>query len=166
MSIKKHLEAILYKEDPDYFKKLSDEEKKSFTPFLINQYLSNDPDLVTIIADYDLAFHEGAKKISKDVLFLLYYELIPKRTSIPKKKPTSKRTQQAGKLLRSKFEIPQGKTNKYLQKIEQLYVKRFEVSTKEARESIYILLNIKNGEKDIIKLFKDYGVILKGIYEI
>lgn len=44
-----HLNAVKKSQDPDYWSKLSERDKKTWSTFMINRFLSMNPDLVDII---------------------------------------------------------------------------------------------------------------------
>jgi len=53
MAVKKlfdHLNAITAEQDPKYFDKLSEEDLKSWSNFMINRFLSMKPEWVELIA--------------------------------------------------------------------------------------------------------------------
>jgi hypothetical protein len=130
-----HLKAI-YQEpyDPKYFDNLSDSDKKTFSTYMINRYLSMNPQWLFVV-NYVQQYSFG---MSNEMLYKVYANLIPKgRTFL--------------KWVKGKKEK---KYNKDLIELISLY---YEVSQLEATNYITILLSNTEWRKRLIEICRMYG---------
>lgn len=130
-----HLKAIYQQSyDPKYFDKLSETDKKTFSPYMINRYLSMNPDwlwLTNVVQQYSY-------DMTPEALYKVYANTIPKGNIFLKWVKGKKDKQY----------------NKELIELISLY---FEVSQRDAATYIMILLSKDEWTKRLIEICKLYG---------
>ena len=141
-----HLKAIyLEPYNPDYFKNMSETDRKTFSTYMINRYISMNPDWL-FLANYVQKF---SYDMTPEMLYKVYANFIPKGKTYLKY-------------------IKGKKEKKFNKELIRLFVDYFECSEKEATEYLQILFNEPDGDKkvrDIIELYgkteKEIKVLLK-----
>lgn len=137
-----HVKHIRQVQDPNYYKELSPDEKKSFNHFMILRALSMDADIVEDMA----MLYQYFDKIPSPQFYQLLIALVPK----------------------SNRYYPWVKSKKLKHKKDLLgYVaKRFQVSTFQANEYVNILLRTENGQSELVDIVKAFGLDDKQIEEL
>ena len=133
---KDHIEQIVNIKDKDYYKSLTSEERKSFSPWLIIKYLSHCYELVPILGEYLPKMNDLTPEQTYKVLIGI----------IPKGDYT--------------FKVINSKKKKgvvYSKDMIELLSKEYECSTQTSREYIEILYDIGEYQKTREFLFKKYG---------
>jgi len=123
-----HLANITWKKTP--WSNLNESSQKSFSPYLINRWLSMNPDLIEIV---DMFQQYTIGPLSKKHVYQLYLDFLPKAKMF------------------SKY-IKGKKVNKYNKELVKFIASHFEVRKDEAEEYISLL-----GKDEIIPLLKKYG---------
>lgn len=126
-----HIDAIYMNQHPDYFDTLSDADKKSYSVYMVNRFLSMNPNqlpLVNEIQKYSLP---------ADMHYSFFSKMLPKR-------------KQFNKYIKSK------KETKYDTWLVELVAKHFEVSTDEALE--YVEIYYKHDKPALRQLCEAYGI--------
>jgi hypothetical protein len=137
---KDHIEQIVKIKDRDYYKNLTSEERKSFSPWLIIKYLSYCYELVPILGDYLPKMNDLTPEQTYKVLIGI----------IPKGDYT--------------FKLITGKKKKgvvYSNDMIELLSKEYECSKETSKEYIEILYEIGEYQKTREYLFKKFGRKLK-----
>ncbi len=138
-----HLNAITAEQDPNYFDKLSEEDLKSWSNFMINRFLSMKPEWVELIA----TLLPLTQTLEPKEMYKLYINVIPKGKQFlkyTKGKCEEKYEEFLVDLIKKEFLVSEGQANEY---IEILY------STREGRENIkYICEKYGTDKKQITKL--------------
>jgi hypothetical protein len=146
MSVKKlfdHLNAITTEQDPNYFDKLSEEDLKSWSNFMVNRFLSMKPEWVELIA----TLLPLSQTLSPKEMYKLYINVIPK-----------------GKYF---LKYVKGKSeDKYERFLIDLIKKEFLVSEIQAIEYIEILYSIREGRENIKYICEKYGIEKKQITKL
>jgi Bacteriophage clamp loader A subunit len=139
-----HIKHIRTVQDPDYYKNLSDADRKSFSPFMIFRGLSMNPALVSDMADLFKYFD----KIPHEQMYqLLIAGVVPiERAS-------------------SFYPWVKAKKKPITQTLIDLLSKYFEVSNKEALEYGILLTGTGQGRKILEEFCKDNGLDDKEIQE-
>jgi len=132
-SIFDFLSCLTDKKTP--WSKLSDMDKKAFSPFMINRWLSMSPDLIELINEFQ-QYTIGV--LSKQHVYELYYEILPK------KKMFAKYIKGAG-------------TDKYNNALIEFLADAHQVSCREALDYADILLSNATGKEFVVELLKKYG---------
>ena len=129
-SIFDHMSNLTDKKKPWY--SISSADQKSFTPFIINRWLSMNMDFIEVINELQ---RYTIGQLSPAETYKLYYEFLPKQ-------------RQFNKYIKGK------KADKYSPELVELLSQHFCVSEKEATEYIEILESTNVGEiRSIVKLY-------------
>jgi hypothetical protein len=138
-----HLNAITSEQDPKYFDKLSEEDLKSWSNFMINRFLSMKPEWVELIA----TLLPLTQTLQPKEMYKLYISVIPKGKQYLKYikgKGEEKYEEFLVELIKREFSVPETQAIEY---IEILY------ATREGRENIkYICEKYGTDKKQITKL--------------
>jgi len=130
-----HLKAITDNDyDSEYFDNLSERAKKTFDVYMINRFLSMNPDWVYLV-NY---FQQYTQFVSRKEVYAFYSSMIPTRRIFLKY-------------------IKGEKEAKYNAELINLVRSKYEVSKKEALEYLEIFYMIPGGIKALTKLCQDYG---------
>ena len=146
MAVKKlfdHLNAITAEQDPKYFDKLSEEDLKSWSNFMINRFLSMKPEWVELIA----TLLPLTQTLQPKEMYKLYISVIPKGKYFLK-------------YIKGKGE------EKYEQFLIDLIKKDFQCSEKEALEYIEVLYSTREGRENIKYICEKYGTDKKQITKL
>lgn len=138
-----HLNAITAEQDPKYFDKLSEEDLKSWSNFMINRFLSMKPEWVELIA----TLLPLTQTLQPKEMYKLYISVIPKG-------------KQFLKYTKGKSE------DKYEEFLVDLIKKEFSCSEKEALEYIEILYSTREGRENIKYICEKYGTDKKQITKL
>jgi hypothetical protein len=146
MAVKKlfdHLNAITSEQDPKYFDKLSEEDLKSWSNFMINRFLSMKPEWVEMIA----TLLPLTQTLEPEQMYKLYINVIPK-----------------GKYY---LKYIKGKSEeKYEEFFVDLIKKEYICSEKQAFEYIEVLYANREGREHIKYVCEKYGVDKKQITKL
>lgn len=138
-----HLNAITSEQDPNYFDKLSEEDLKSWSNFMINRFLSMKPEWVELIA----TLLPLTQTLQPKEMYKLYISVIPK-----------------GKYF---LKYIKGKAaDKYEDFLIDLIKKDFQCSEKEALEYIEVLYSTREGRENIKYICEKYGTDKKQITKL
>lgn len=138
-----HIKAITNEQDPKYFEQLSEEDRKSWSNFMINRFLSMKPEWIELIA----TLLPLTQTLEPKEMYSLYINIIPKGKHFlryTKGKSDEKYEDFVVNLIKNEYLCSEKQANEYL---EVLY------STKEGRENIkYICEKYGTDKKQISKL--------------
>jgi hypothetical protein len=129
-----HISAVTEYQDPQYWKNISDDDKKTFGNFIIQRYLSMNPDWIEWIADVQ----PYIQSLPNEYFYRFFIDMIP-----PKKYYL--------KYIKGK------KANDYEDWIVDLVVKEYGCSTKHANEYLEILYSTREGREQILRICEKYG---------
>jgi hypothetical protein len=138
-----HLNAITSEQDPKYFDKLSEEDLKSWSNFMINRFLSMKPEWVELIA----TLLPLTQTLQPKEMYKLYISVIPKGKYYLK-------------YIKGKSE------DKYEEFLVDLIKKDFQCSEKEANEYIEVLYSTREGRENIKYICEKYGTDKKQITKL
>jgi hypothetical protein len=138
-----HLNAITSEQDPNYFDKLSEEDLKSWSNFMVNRFLSMKPEWVELIA----TLLPLSQTLSPKEMYSLYINVIPKGKYFLK-------------YIKGKSE------DKYERFLIDLIKKEFLVSETHAIEYIEILYSMREGRENIKYICEKYGIEKKEITKL
>ena len=127
MAVKKlfdHLNAITSEQDPKYFDKLTDEDLKSWSNFMINRFLSMKPEWVELIA----SLLPLTQTLQPKEMYKLYINVIPKGKYFLK-------------YIKGKAE------DKYEQFIVDLLKKEYDCSKNQAIDYLEVLYSTRQGRE-------------------
>ncbi len=138
-----HIAAITNEQDPKYFDKLTEEDKKSWSNFMINRFLSMKPEWVELIA----SLLPLTQTLEPKEMYKLYINIIPKGKHYLK--------------------YTKGKAeDKYEQFIVELVKKEFDCSEKQATDYLEILYSTREGRENIKFIAEKYGTPKKEITKL
>jgi len=138
-----HLNAITSEQDPKYFDKLTEEDLKSWSNFMINRFLSMKPEWVELIA----TLLPLTQTLQPKEMYKLYISVIPK-----------------GKYF---LKYIKGKSaDKYEEFLIDLIKKDFQCSEKESLEYIEVLYSTREGRENIKYICEKYGTDKKQITKL
>ena len=123
-----HLAGITFKKTK--WEDLTEADQKSFSPYLINRWLSMSPQLIEIV---DMFQHYTIGPLSKEHVYKLYFDVLPK-----------------GKFF-SKY-IKGKKSDKYNAELVSFIAKHYQIAKNEAEEYITLL-----DKEQLQSLCKKYG---------
>jgi len=129
-----HINEITQNQDANYFDSIDDSDKKSFSNYMINRFLSMNIDWIELVSEVDL--YSG--QLNKEMLYLLYINILPKEKVFLK-------------YIKPKNEV------KYNKEIISLIKKHFEVSEDESIDYLTIFFSSDNGIKSLRKIVSMYG---------
>ena len=129
-----HLNHITEKQTPNYWETLSDEDKKTWSNFLIIRFLSMNKDWIDVLSNLQPVI----QSLAPEYLYKVLISVIPK-----------------GKVY---LKYVKGKgEDKYEKWLVELVAKEFYVSTSNAIDYLNILYGTKEGRETIIYLCEKYG---------
>ena len=129
-----HLANITWKKTP--WDTLDEASQKSFSPYLINRWLSMNPDYIEIV---DMFQQYTIGPLSKKHVYQLYFDFLPKQKSF-------------NKYIKGK------KQDKYNKDLVKLIADHYQVAKIEAEEYIGLL-----GKDNLTSILKKYGKVDKEI---
>ena len=137
-----HIAGITHKKKP--WDKLSEADQKSFSPYIINRWLSMHPDLIETI---DLLQRYTIGPLSKKHVYQLYYDILPNAN------------------VRAKY-IKGKKMNKFNKDLVKFVKDHYEISSQEAEEYVGIFIRTNSGIQNLIDIMKTYGKTEKEIKKL
>jgi hypothetical protein len=132
-SIFDHLANITNKKTP--WSSLSEADHKSFSPYLINRWLSMHPDLIEVV---DMFQQYTIGPLSKKHVYQLYHDILPKQRMF-------------AKYIKGK------KVDKYNPDLVKFLANHLQCSKSEAEEFVAILSLNKGGKDRLMQILKQYG---------
>lgn len=126
-----HLSHITEKKTP--WDKLSEADQKSFSPYLINRWLSMNMDLIEIV---DMFQQYTIGELDRKHVYQLYQELLPKRKMYTKY-------------------IKAKDSDKYNKELLEFVAKHYQISIREATEYVAMMLDID--KELVIDILRKYG---------
>jgi hypothetical protein len=146
MAVKKlfdHINAITSEQDPRYFDKLTEEDLKSWSNFMINRFLSMKPDWVELVA----TLLPLTQTLQPKEMYKLYISLIPKGKHYLK-------------YIKGKGE------DKYEDFLIELMKKDYLCSERQALDYIEVLYASREGREHMKYVCEKYGVDKKQITKL
>ena len=132
-----HIAGITHKKK--LWDKLSEADQKSFSPYIINRWLSMHPDLIETI---DLLQRYTIGPLSKKHVYQLYYDVLPNAN------------------VRAKY-IKGKKQDKYNKDLVKFIANHYQIAKIEAEEYIGLLT-----KDDLTSILKQYGKTEKEIKKL
>jgi hypothetical protein len=137
-----HLANITEKKTP--WDRLSEADQKSFSPYLINRWLSMSPDLIEIV---DMFQQYTIGELDRKYVYQLYQDILPKKRFFVK--------------------YIKGKgTEKYNKELISMLANHFEIPSKEAEEYVDMLATIDIDNSCIKDFLRKYGKTDKEINKL
>ena len=126
-----HLANITFKKTD--WNSLSETDQKSFSPYLINRWLSMNPDLIEIV---DMFQQYTIGELDRKHVYQLYQELLPKRKMYTKY-------------------IKAKDSDKYNKELLEFVAKHYQISIREATE--YVAMMLDKDKELVIDILRKYG---------
>lgn len=130
-----HLSQVTHQKQDNYWESLSESERKSFSPFMINRFLSMEMDYVTLVSEIQ------NYELSPEMMERFYRDLLPKQKLWNKYlKGSGKQDNQSIDILAEHLEVSKREATMYyntlksngeldkVKEIKKLYGQRFEQS--------------------------------------
>ena len=134
-----HVKHIREVKNPDYYKSLNDEEKKTFNKYMLLRVLSMDSDIIEEMAFVSKYF----QSIPNDQFYKLLVEIVPKGRRFSKYIKKS--------------------TDNVNETILTCICDRFKIGQKDAIDYYNVFMSDENGIKDLIGLIECFGYTEKEI---
>jgi hypothetical protein len=138
-----HINAITTIQDPKYFDKLSDEDVKTWSNFMINRFLSMKPEWVELVA----SLLPLTQTLQPKEMYKLYISVIPKGKYFLK-------------YIKGKGE------DKYEPFIVDLLKKEYDCSENQAIEYLEVLYSTREGREYMKYVCEKYGIDKKQITKL
>jgi hypothetical protein len=138
-----HLNAITAEQDPSYFNKLTEEDIKSWSNFMINRFLSMKPEWVELIA----TLLPLSQTLEPEQMYKLYINVLPKG-------------KQYLKYTKGKAE------DKYEEFLVELIKKEYLCSERQAIEYLEVLYATREGRENVKFICEKYGIDKKQIAKL
>ena len=130
-----HISAVTEYQDPQYWKNISDDDKKTFGNFIILRYLSMNSDWIEFIGEVQ----PYIQSLPNEYFYRFFTDVIP-----PKKYYL--------KYIKGK------RATEYEEWLVELIVKEYLISKKEANDYLEILYSTKDGRQQILTICQKYGI--------
>ena len=138
-----HLNALTAEQDPNYFDKLTEEDIKSWSNFMINRFLSMKPEWVELIA----SLQPLTQSLEPEQMYKLYINILPKGKQYLK--------------------YTKGKADdKYEQFLVDLIKKEYDCSERQATEYIEVFYATREGRENIKYVCEKYAIPKKEITKL
>ena len=138
-----HIKAITSEQDPKYWDKLEDADKKSWSNYMIHRFLSMNSDWIEILSE----IQPYTQVLEPKQLYLVMIGLLPKG--------------------RHYLKYTKGKNDtKYESWLIDLIKVDFQCSKKEAEEYTEILYSTREGRENIKYICEKYGIDKKQITKL
>ena len=138
-----HIDAIYTNKTPEYYRELSDADKKSFNGYMITRGISMNLNFVNIANIPN--FYWG--QLQSEQLYRFYSDMLP-------------RGKQYNKWVKS------NKVASYDEWVIELIAKYYECSHADAVENIHVLITTQNGRDTIIQILEAFGTEPKKIAKL
>ena len=129
-----HIKQITNVQDPKYWNKLEEEDKKTWSNYMVLRFLSMKHEWIETIATVQPYLQEVPPK----AMYLALIDLLPKGRHF------------------MKYMKPKG-ADKYEGWLVELVAKHYEVSKLQSEEYLKIFYSTKSGKEKILQLCEDYG---------
>ena len=136
-----HIKQITNIQNPNYWEEISDEDKKSWSNYMVNRFLSMKMEWVTMVNDIQKL------PLEPKVLYKLYSNILPKGRVFLKY-------------------IKGSKDMAYEKWLLEIVAKHFELSLVEAKTSLDFWYATEQGKQELLTLLKRYGVDPKEIKKL
>jgi hypothetical protein len=138
-----HVKAITSEQDPKYWDKLEDADKKSWSNYMIHRFLSMEPEWIDTIAE----LQPYTEILEPKELYLAYIGILPKSRKFLKY-------------------VKGKKEDKHEKWLVQLVKQDYQCSIKESEDYLDILYATKKGREHIKYICEKYGTEPKVITKL
>lgn len=138
-----HIKAITQTQDPKYWDKLDETDKKTWSNYMVFRFLSMNPEWVSMIAQLQPYLQDVPPK----ACYLALIDLIPKTRAF------------------LKYMKPKGE-DKYEKWLVELISKHYNTTLLQSEEYLKILYSTRNGRGRIKEICEIYGIESKEITKL
>ena len=138
-----HIKAVTQFQDPKYWDKLEDDDKKTWSNYMVHRFLSMNPDWIEVLSE----IQPYTQVLEPKQLYLSLIGILPKGRYYMRY-------------------IKGKKANKYESWLVDLLIQDFMCSSKEAEDYCEILYATKEGRENIKYICEKYGVDKKQITKL
>ena len=138
-----HIKAITQSQDPKYWDKLEDGDKKTWSNYMVHRFLSMNPNWIEILSE----IQPYTQTLEPKQLYLALIGILPKGRYYMRY-------------------IKGKKANKYESWLVDLLIQDFMCSKKEAEDYCEILYATKEGRENIKYICEKYGIDKKQITKL
>tara|TARA_B110000977_G_C10794241_1_gene383692 strand:+ start:147 stop:596 length:450 start_codon:yes stop_codon:yes gene_type:complete len=138
-----HIKQITNVQDPKYFDKLDESDKRTWSNYMVLRFLSMNTDWIDLISE----IQPYVQSLQPKTLYKLLIDILPKGRHYLKY-------------------VKGSKTDKYEGWLCEIVVKNYQCSSKEADEYLEILYATKFGRIEIKELCERYGIESKQITKL
>ena len=138
-----HIKQITNVQDPKYWDKLEEADRKTFSNYMVLRFLSMKYEWIDTIA----AIQPYLQEVPKKAMYLALIDILPKGRHF------------------MKYMKAKG-ADKYEKWLVELVAKHYEVSKIQAEDYLKIFYSTKKGKERILELAKDYGTEQKTIKKL
>lgn len=138
-----HIKAITNEQDPRYWDKLEEGDKKSWSNYMVHRFLSMNNDWIELIAE----LQPYTQELPPPIFYKMLIGIIPKGRHFLKYTKGSK-------------------SEVYEKWLVELVVLEYKCSIKEAEEYLEILYATREGREEIKKIAEKYGTDTKIITKL
>lgn len=131
-----HLNTIFNNQNPKYFDELSDEDKKTFSVWMINRFVSMNSSYLPVVNE----IQQYWEYVSPREVYLFYSQILP-------------RAKQYNKYVKSSKE-----QDKYEEWLIDLLKKHWQLSKMEVIDALHILYLTKDGKNHIRQICEGFGI--------
>jgi hypothetical protein len=140
-----HLKAITSIQDPEYFKRLSEADKKTWSTYMLNRYLSMSEDYLEIINE--LQKYTLGIPLTPETVYNLYSNIFPKSNIFLKY-------------------VKGQNFYSYNKELLNIMVEHFKLSKSELTDYLDICFNTDEGKEYLTNIIKKYGIDEKEIKKL
>ena len=140
----KRLTKFGYHHNENFWKSL-DDTKKKYSQYMINRYLSMEPDFITLVNDIQIM--QGSSKLKDKYHFLLWSELLPNKSIFFKY-------------------IGKDKSMNWPKQWIEIVSRHFEISNTEANDAMEMYMVSEGGKLELYEILTRYGVTEKEIRKV
>lgn len=138
-----HIKAVTQFQDPKYWDKLEDDDKKTWSNYMVHRFLSMNPDWIEVLSE----IQPYTQVLEPKQLYLALIGILPKG--------------------RYYLKYTKGKkSEKYESWLVDLLINEFMCSTNEAEDYCEILYSTKEGKENIKYICEKYGIDKKQITKL
>lgn len=130
-----HIKQITAKSDTSYYDKLSDEDKKTFSTFMVHRYLSMNENWIEAVN----SIQQYSQELGDRGVYKVYDEIIPKGNTFLK-------------YVKSKNDL------KYNKEVIEILKKHFEIGESQAKEYYDLYTKSPSELQSLIDIIKLYGI--------
>lgn len=138
-----HVGAIYNNQKTSYYDELSDADKKSFSPYMVNMAISMVPDFLPVVNEANKYWDQ----LDARSLYLLYSQALPKGKYY-------------NKWVKGK------KEDKYESWLVELVARKYEVSEGEARDYLDLFYRTDEGREELRNICVGYGLDQKKLKKV